>query len=246
MTAFNEPYTSTNHATFKLYRGLGYVKLIDAHGSDERVIEAARMSTDAGFRGWGPTPEGKEGDEKLLRYLWKNKHATPFEMAHLVFEIQAPIFVARQVFRHRLFSYNELSARYTALEDNAWLPELDDVRLQNVEGNKQGSTATSTLNAEHFIRQVTESYKASFAVYEKLVAAGYAREQARAVVPLGTFTRWRQGGNLRLWLDFLSKRLPENAQAETRQMASALVGAIAFRHPRTFGLFMESTGLVST
>src|SRR6185312_5363267 len=123
----------------------GYLLHIESWGSDERIIEAARMSTDKGFLGWGPivkcrqcddlfdaperdcpNPAGsqplhdcgrgghwfeeKPGDEKLLSYLWKNKHATPFEMTGMTIEVQAPIFVFREWHRHRTQSYNEMSA----------------------------------------------------------------------------------------------------------------------------------------
>jgi len=77
----------------------GYIKLVESWGSDERIIEAARMSTEKGFLGWG-TPE-KPGDEKLLGYLYKNKHMTPFEMSGWIIEVQAPIFVFREWHRHR-------------------------------------------------------------------------------------------------------------------------------------------------
>lgn len=106
----------------------GYVKCIHVWGSDQNIIEAARMSTNKGFQGWGPLPCGhcgsassdpmgcpdhvlKPGDEKLLSYLWKNQHLSPFEMAGMELEIQAPIFVFREWHRHRTQSYNELSAR---------------------------------------------------------------------------------------------------------------------------------------
>src|SRR5690606_23323400 len=95
----------------------GYVRLVEAWGSDERIIEAARMSTGKGFLGWGPKEDGKPGDEKLLRYLWEHKHATPFEMAGLVVEVQAPIFVFREWHRHRTQSFSELSARYVPMPD---------------------------------------------------------------------------------------------------------------------------------
>lgn len=86
----------------------GYVRLIETWGSDERVIESARMSTQKGFEGWGPKEDGKPGDEKLLRYLWENKHSTPFEMAGLTIETSAPIFVFREWHRHRVpFGYSE-------------------------------------------------------------------------------------------------------------------------------------------
>ena len=88
----------------------GYVRLVETWGSDERIVEAARMSTGGGFRGW---PQ----DEKLLRYLWDHKHASPFEMAGFVVEVKAPLFVFREWHRHRTQSYNELSGRYVAMPD---------------------------------------------------------------------------------------------------------------------------------
>jgi len=123
----------------------GYVDLIEAWGSDERIIEAARMSTHKGFLGWGPkckkcgrkqdehtneafcdASEGYEkGDEKLLRFLYENKHFTPFEMGGLTLEVQAPIFVFREWHRHRTQSYNELSARYTPMPDVNYVPTVD-------------------------------------------------------------------------------------------------------------------------
>ena len=74
----------------------GYVELIETWGSDERIIEAARMSTNKGFQGWGPKGDGSPGDEKLLKYLYTHKHMTPFEMAGMTIEVQAPIFVFRE------------------------------------------------------------------------------------------------------------------------------------------------------
>src|SRR5438105_1019122 len=111
----------------------GYVRLIESWGSDERIIESARMSTDKGFKGW---PE----DEKLLRFLWQNKHHTPFEMAGLTIEVQAPLIVFREWHRHRTQSYNEMSGRYTVLPDLYYVPCLERVMNgKQSSKNKQGS-----------------------------------------------------------------------------------------------------------
>src|SRR5690606_14996334 len=101
------------------------LKLIEPWGSDQRIIESARMSTDGAFRGWG-TPD-EPGDEKLLKFLYENDHSTPFEMAGLTIEVQAPIFVFREWHRHRTQSYNELSARHTPLPDLYYMPSLERV-----------------------------------------------------------------------------------------------------------------------
>src|SRR6185503_21212421 len=120
----------------------GYVKLIETWGSDERIIEAARMSTNKGFLGWGT--EEKPGDEKLLKYLYEHKHHTPFEMAGMIIEVQAPIFVFREWHRHRTQSYNELSARYTPLPDVNYVPSLERISTMD-QKNKQASNTGSPL-----------------------------------------------------------------------------------------------------
>jgi thymidylate synthase (FAD) len=147
----------------------GSVQLVESWGTDERVIEAARMSTGKGFLGWGPvqcsacrgfgytkgSPIGpwdkldcpdcggtgrKPGDEKLLSYLWSKKHTTPFEMAGLTVEVMAPIAVFREWHRHRTQSYNEMSARYVPLPDVNYVPTPD--RCLTVQaGNKQAQAA---------------------------------------------------------------------------------------------------------
>jgi thymidylate synthase (FAD) len=144
----------------------GYVELVESWGSDERIIEAARMSTNKGFQGWGPrhddwcnhadvwfaadglapcTCAPKPGDEKLLRYLWEHKHYTPFEMGGMVLEIQAPIFVFREWHRHRTQSYNELSARYTPLPDVNYVPTVDRLMMNANAVKATNKQASGTL-----------------------------------------------------------------------------------------------------
>ena len=144
----------------------GYVRLIEHWGSDERIIESARMSTAKGFLGWGlrcasckqpfdswnqPQPShgcphckdsntSEPGDERLLRFLWDNAHATPFEMAGLVVEVKAPIFVFREWHRHRTQSFNEMSARYVPLPNESYVPTVERL-LVNSKTNKQAGTA---------------------------------------------------------------------------------------------------------
>ena len=91
----------------------GYLDVVEVWGADEQIIEAARMSTNKGFQGWGHPAE--PGDERLLAYLWKHKHHSPFEMAGLTVEVKAPLMVFREWHRHRTFSYNEMSGRYTQM-----------------------------------------------------------------------------------------------------------------------------------
>lgn len=238
----------------------GYIQIVETYGSDASIIEAARMSTDKGFQGWGHwlcsqcgegkpdfgSPcecggrvEYKNGDEKLLAYLWNNKHATPFEMAGAIVEVQAPIFVFREWHRHRTQSYNELSARYTALPDLFYHPHID--RLLNggqATTNKQSSGATlSSDTAYRAAGILSASYRRSREDYELLLSLGVARELARAVIPTAQYSRMRASANLRNWLSFLTLREAPGAQWEIRQYANALHGLLAEAFPRTLALF---------
>src|SRR5580692_7050945 len=149
----------------------GYVELIEKWGSEERIIESARMSTGKGFLGWGPSHAvgckeaapncscgyNTPGDEKLLRFLYENAHATPFEMAGFTIEVQAPIFVFREWHRHRTQSYAERSARYTPLPDVAFLPNAEDSVARSVAASKKNKQAGVVDGAEVLTLDVGKS-----------------------------------------------------------------------------------------
>lgn len=218
----------------------GYVELVETWGSDERIIQAARMSTAKGFQGWG-TPE-QPGDEKLLRYLWTRQHHTPFEMAGAIIEVQAPIFVFREWHRHRTQSYNELSARYTPLPDLFYVPSLDRMMgARQSATNKQGSSVGHSAEFAHAWRgYIEEQLAGARAAYLKLLEAGVSREVARVVIPVSQYSRMRASANLRNWLAFLRLRMDPAAQWEIRQFANALGELLADRYPRTWQLFAEA------
>lgn len=222
----------------------GYVKLVETWGSDERIIEAARMSTNKGFQGWGPHEDGKLGDEKLLRYLWEHRHATPFEMAGAVIEVQLPIFVAREWHRHRTQSYNEMSARYTPLPSFSYIPTTERL-LEHISGeNKQagvipGALTLTPQNAERFQARLRDFYNAAEVLYQEALHAGVPKELARLVIPVGRYTRMRASANLRNWFAFLSLRLPSNAQKEIRVYAEVMTGILRAAFPRSVALFEE-------
>jgi len=235
----------------------GYVELIETWGSDESVIAAARMSTNKGFQGWGPihepwcqqhpeyhndTCKPKQGDEKLLRYLWEHKHFSPFEMAGVVVEMQLPIFVAREFIRHRVLSTNEFSARYTELPDLYYIPSLERVMVGGqAKTNKQASgTSIPADVAEHIREVLVSSTSYTRIAYQELLESGLSKELARLVVPVNIYTKWRQSANLRNWLGVLELRLPENVQWETRMYAEAIATIIKQHFPRTYALFAES------
>lgn len=224
----------------------GYCVLVESWGSDERIVEAARMSTGKGFQGWGNAE--KPGDEKLLKYLWENKHGTPFEMAGMTVEIQAPIVVFREWHRHRTQSYNEMSARYSPLPDVNYVPSVE--RCMVVRGaNKQagavaGSEQLTHESALEWLAELTEVYEHAERVYQSGLRRGVPKEVARLPVPVGRYSRMRASANLRNWLAFLTLRsdhVPSGraAQYEIRQFANAVGDLIAGAFPRTWALFAQ-------
>lgn len=238
----------------------GYIQLIESWGSDERIIEAARMSTDKGFNGWGLQhakecelsiyPNGlytlcnckpKQGDEKLLKYLYEHKHMTPFEMAGLLVEVQAPIFVFREWHRHRTQSYNEMSARYTPLPDVNYIPSVERLMISGG-ANKQASGTGVNLSKEEacaFIQNMIFMYDQQELLYQHALRVGVPKELARIGLGVGRYSKMRASANLRNWLAFLTLRMDENAQWEIRQYANGVGQIVESLFPRTWELFSK-------
>jgi thymidylate synthase (FAD) len=258
----------------------GYVKLITHWGSDEDIIEAARMSTGKGFQGWGPVDTGpcdtcrakpgkcwncsygrqehtchtckgtgrttKPGDEKLLKFLWQNKHASPFEFAGLTVEVQAPLIVLREWQRHRTQSFSEMSARYAPLPDDNYVPTAERCLLKQ-EGNKQagalaGSEQITPLTAEKWLQQLATCFAEVERVYAEGLRIGVPKEVARLAVPVARYSRMRATANLRNWLAFLTLRSDHgaegrHAQYEIRQFANVVADLVQEKFPRTYGVW---------
>lgn len=220
---FDEPIKVLDH---------GYVKYIDGMGSDETIIEAARMSTNKGFEGW-------EKDFNLLEFLWSHKHATPFEMCELALEVQAPIVVFREWHRHRTQSYNELSARYTQMPDLHYLPTPDRIQKQSA-NNKQGSAEpVDGGTAQQILSELERQQEEVYETYDAWVGNGIAKEVARLNTPVSRYSRMRVKTDLRNWLAFCNLRMRPNAQWEIRQFANAVGLILGTIWPRTWQLFEE-------
>jgi thymidylate synthase (FAD) len=198
------------------------------------------MSTAKGFQGWG-TPEA-QGDEKLLRFLWRHKHMTPFEFGGMTIEVKAPIMVFREWHRHRTQSYNEMSARYTPLPDENYVPTVERLLFRS-EKNKQaqstGGTTLSTEQAEAFRLKVSGLYEELESAYQRALADGVPKELARIILPVGRYSKMRASANLRNWLAFLTLRMDEAAQWEIRAYANEVAKLVAYYFPRTYELFSE-------
>lgn len=222
----------------------GYVSLVESWGSDESIIEAARMSTGKGFNGWG-TPDSP-GDEKLLAYLYNNKHATPFEMGGIVIEVKAPIFVFREWHRHRTQSYNEMSARYVPLPNENYIPSMERVLLgaNTTTTNKQAQGNGKELSEEvaaAWLEKLEALYAQAQSIYEAGIEVGVPKELARLPVPVARYSRMRASANLRNWLAFLTLRMATAAQWEIRQYANAVGEIVKDRFPRTWELFISGS-----
>jgi thymidylate synthase (FAD) len=189
-------------------------------GSDLSVVRAARVSYDAAWR----SGEDEGSDQRLIRYLWKNRHTSPFEAVEFQFEVKAPIFVFRQWHRHRTWSYNELSARYRELPAEFYLPDPELIGVQST-NNKQGRQADPAvleqrkLEVEHMRVQCEEA----FVTYRRLLDAGWPRELARSVLPVNTYSHMFAKVNLRNLLGFLDLRVDPHAQYEIRVYAEAML-----------------------
>lgn len=242
----------------------GYIQLVESWGSDERIIQAARMSTGKGFLGWDrPCPDCDDGyqsrtkgptldlcltchgetrligDEKLLRFLWTNKHTSPFEQCGLSVEVSAPIMVFREWHRHRTQSYNEMSGRYTQIPDVHYMPERTRIQFQS-DKNKQGSgEPVPDSIAQEFQARIVMGQTVIEENYKWALEQGIAKEIARINTPISRYSRMVASANLLNWLKFLKLRMAENAQWEIRQYANALAGIVGELFPRTYALFKE-------
>lgn len=222
----------------------GYVTITQRWGCDEDIIRAARMSTDRGFEGWGVS--SKPGDEKLLAYLWNNKHTSPFEMGGMTIEVKAPLFVFREWHRHRTQSYNEMSARYVPLPDRNYLPSVQRVVDAGLHagGNKQAAGtsnfALTRETVEEDLKALSLHYQQGQKLYERLLSRGWPKELARLPVPVARYSKMWASGNLHNWLRFLTLRESQAAQLEIRLYAQAVHELLAEQFPRTLELFEKA------
>jgi len=212
----------------------GFVRLDDAMAGDLSVVNSARVSF--GRR----KTEMDESDEGLIRFLMRDRHGTPFEHNAFRFHIRAPIFVAREWFRHRVGSFNEFSMRYAKPTDDFYVPEADDVRTQVGKPGAYSFEPVSPELAEQTREELQAVYEHAFATYERLVEAGVARELARAVMPVGAYTEFYWTVNARALMNFVALRAHETAQREIRRYAEAVETFFAERMPVTHGAFVAN------
>lgn len=199
----------------------GFVRLVDHMGSDLSIVRAARVSYDAAWR----AGEDQGSDNRLINYLWKNKHTTPFESVEFQFEVKAPIFVVRQWHRHRTWSYNELSARYRELPGECYVPKPEHITTPSKD-NKQARTEEQHSVAWVLRDIIKQANSVAVHAYNELLSHNCPKELARSVLPVGTYTHMFAKTNLLNLLKFISLRKHPHAQFEIRVYAYALLDLI--------------------
>lgn len=192
------------------------VRLVDHMGSDSAIVQAARVS-------YGPGTKSVSDDRALIRYLMRHWHTTPFEMVEFKFHVRAPIFVARQWLRHRTASVNELSARYSVVPEEYFLP--DELRKQST-SRGQGGEEPFGEGSENLLLKQKASCDLAFHTYEELIRKGASRELARTHLPQNTFTEFYWKINLHNLLHFLALRIENHAQKEIRDIAKQVYDII--------------------
>ncbi len=204
--------------------GIGSVELIDSMGSDLTIVNAARVS-------FGKEKEAlDEKDLKLIKYLAKHRHTSTFEHNVATFRFVVPLFVRSQHHRHRTWSYNEISRRYT--DENLRFYEPKSFRTQH-KSNRQASNSDDLsdpiVDPERINGGNSASYlvrdhnKKSVKLYNNLMASGVCREQARGVLPQNMYTEYYGTCNLNNLIKFIDLRIHEGAQVEIQRVAEAVL-----------------------
>ncbi len=230
----------------------GFVRYIDHMGSDARIVEAARIS-------YKSPSKGEDQDKKLIAYLYRNKHTSPFEMVKITLNIKLPIFLMRQYVRHRMQNLNEVSARYTELPNEFYIPK--NWRSQDTK-NKQGSVnqenwnpeiantipnrdfngqpfkSTVTTTATSLLEQTCHS---CYQTYQDLLNAGVAREMARMVLPVNIYTEIYACWDLKNLLHFITLREDAHAQAEIQEYGKAIKSMLNELFPWTMEAYEKYT-----
>jgi thymidylate synthase (FAD) len=220
----------------------GYVRLVDVLGDDLSVVNAARVSYDK------ESTEFTEKDGKLINFLLREKHTSPFRHAALTFEVYAPLFVARQWWKYAVASthvdeqngWNESSRRYITEEEKFYIPLPNEWRSKPA-NSKQGSgePVDEQIGAKHFHR-LAEMVVAGTEAYHDAMNDGVAPEIARLFLPAyGMYVRWRWTVSLQGVLTFLDQRLEHDAQYEIQKYAEAVLGLTKDAFPQTIAALYE-------
>jgi len=226
----NESHLNQNSRNIKQVLDHGHVYIKDHMGDDQRVVDSARVSF-----GHMESETDSARNRKLIFYLMENGHESPFESVVFTFGVKTPIFIARQWFRHRIGSFNEISARYSKIDCEFYIP--DNVRKQDTV-NKQGSLK---MDDERILEYFTESLRRIDELakweYEHFMDMGVAREMCRMFLPLNTYTEFYWTVNFRSLMNFIKLRADTHAQWEIQRYAKAICDLVRPIVPVSFEAF---------
>jgi thymidylate synthase (FAD) len=222
----------------------GFIRVIDYMGDDAAVVQAARVS-------YGPGTKKVREDAGLINYLMRHRHTSPFEMCELKIHAKMPIFVAREWVRHRLANLNEISGRYSILDNEFYLPAAEQLGMQS-HTNRQGRGDTLTSDESARVLEILrEDAERAYSHYEEMLneniagdkldpdRSGLARELARMNLSVNFYTQWYWKIDLHNLLHFLNLRTDPRAQYEIRVYADAILEMVKQWVPLTYAAFMD-------
>jgi len=210
--------------------GIGAVEYVAHMGDDLTVVNAARVSFGKHKECRSPKSEMDEKDKKLINYLIKHKHTSTLEHCTVTFRFTVPLFIRSQHHRHRTWSYNEISRRYTDFNLQFYEPTKFRTQAKN---NRQASEDSLVLSSQIVNVLVREHHEQSLKLYNWLLNEGVCREQARGVLPQNLYTQYYGTANLNNLLKFVDLRIHEGAQWEIQQVAKAILEILEDRFPVT-------------
>lgn len=212
----------------------GFIRLVDYMGGDERIVQAARVS-------YGKGTKSRRQDRGLINYLMRNRHTSPFEQVILTFHVKLPIFVARQWIRHRTARLNEMSGRYSVMDEQFYVPEPAQIRRQATD-NKQGRGEEMPVELQgHFLEMLKGEQESVYKNYTETIDIDIARELARINLPLSLYTQWYWQIDLHNLFHFLKLRMDPHAQYEIRVYAKIMAEMVKKVAPLAYEAFEEHT-----
>ena len=222
----------------------GFVRVIDYMGDDSAIVQAARVS-------YGKGTKKLSDDAGLINYLLRHQHTTPFEMCEIKYHVKVPIFIARQWIRHRTANVNEYSARYSVLDREFYIPNVDQLAMQSKQNHQGRGELLRGVEAQHVLDLLKEDATRNYDHYVEMLnedpdgnvideeRAGLARELARMNLTLNTYTQWYWKTDLLNLMNFLRLRADPHAQYEIRTYAEAMLDTLKKWVPITYEAFMD-------
>ena len=214
----------------------GFIRVIDYMGDDAAICQAARVS-------YGRGTKAVSDDNGLIRYLMRHWHSTPFEMCEVKFHVKLPVFVARQWIRHRTANVNEMSARYSILDREFYIPAPENLAAQSVVNNQGRGAVLEGAEAQRVLDILRDDATRAYDHYEDMLSTegqqGLARELARMNLPANIYTQWYWKVDLHNLFHFLRLRADAHAQYEIRVYAETMCDIVKDWVPQAYSAFED-------